>query len=257
METIALEKVIEQVKMNKEVALVSVISESGTSPARVGLMMAVEGDGTTTGTVGGGHVELEITKQALIQLENVQSNSYTYRGENAVVEVFIKVFQTREKLLIAGGGHVAQELYKLAYLQKFYIVIFDQREDCASRDKFEFADEIFLGDVGQNLRDYKIDDKCFIVACGPTHTQDEQTLKATLGRGAKYIGMLGSRKKIRSIKENLLSEGISEKKLETVYAPIGITTGGETIAEISFGIMGEILAVKNNCVINHMKDIKK
>lgn len=257
MNTLALEKVIEQVEKNNRVALVTVISESGISPARVGLMMAVEDDGKTTATVGGGHVELEITKKALIQLKIGESNTHTYRGENAVVEVFIRVFETREKLIIAGGGHVAHELYKIGHLQKFYTVIFDSREDCANREKFKFADEIFQGDVGANLRDYNIDDKCFIVACGPTHKQDEETLRATLGRGAKYIGMLGSRKKIKSIKEHLSGEGISDKELDSVYAPIGITTGGDTVAEISFGIFGEILAVKNDCTINHMKDIKK
>ena len=78
-----------------------------------------------------------------------------------------------------------------------------------------------------------------------------------LGRDARYIGMLGSRKKIRHIREELLKEGIDEKTLESIYAPIGIATGGDSLPEIAFSVFGEILAVKNNCLINHMKDIKK
>lgn len=257
MEIRALEKIIEQVEKNKTVALVTVLSESGVSPARIGLVMAVEEDGTTSGTVGGGHIELEITKVAMEQLKSGESRKHIYRGENAVLEVFIRVFKTREKLIIVGGGHVAHELYKIALLQKFYTVIFDSREECANREKFQFADEIYLGDVAENLKDYDIDDTCFIVACGPTHQQDEDTLRECLGRGAKYVGMLGSRKKIKCIKANLSRDGISEAELDSVYAPIGITTGGDSVAEISFGIFGEILSVKNNCRINHMKDIKK
>lgn len=257
METLALEKVIEQVKKNKRVALVTVISESGVSPAKVGKAMAVIEDGSSIGTIGGGHVEFEITKIVIDKLKSEESVKHIYKDENAIVEVFIRVFKSREKLLIVGGGHVANELYKIAHLQKFYTVVFDSREECLNRDNFEFADEIFLGNVSENLENYDIDESCFIVACGPTHSQDEETLRVCLERGAKYIGMLGSRKKIRTIKENLLKKGINQSELDKVYAPIGITTGGDSLPEIAFGIFGEILAVKNNCTINHMKDTKK
>lgn len=257
MEILALKKVIEEVEKNKKVALVTVIRESGTSPAKQGLSMAVEEDGSTTGTVGGGSVEFELIDLALEQLKKEESTNYLYKSENAEVEVFIRVFTTREKLLIVGGGHVGHEIYKIASLQKFYTVIFDSREDFANRERFPHADEIHGGDIEKKLKDYKIDDKCYIVACGPNHAQDQMVIKTCIDRGAKYLGMLGSRRKIRSIKENLIEEGISKTSLDKIYSPIGINTGGDSIAEIAFGIFGEILAVKNNCQINHMKDMKK
>lgn len=257
MEILPLKKVIEETQKNNKVALVTVIRESGISPAKQGLSMAVLTDSTTFGTIGGGHIEFEITKVVAEQLKKEESINYTYEGENASVDVFIKVFNSKEKLLIVGAGHVAFELYKIAILQKFYTAIFDEREELLNRDRFKCADEIYLGDVIKNLQEYIINEKCFIVACGPTHIQDELVIKTCIDRGAKYIGMLGSKRKIKSIKENLISEGISKESLDKIYAPIGINTGGDNVEEIAFGIFGEILAVKNNCAINHMKDMRK
>ncbi len=257
MELIAIKKVIEQVEKNKKVALVTVTKASGTSPAKLGLNMAVLEDKSTFGTVGGGGVEFKIIDAAFEQLEDGKSTTYLYKGENAEVEVLIRVFNDREKLLIVGGGHVGQALYKIANLQKFYTVVFDSREEFANRDIFPDADEIHLGDVEKNLENYKIDNRCYIVACGPTHAHDEMTIKKCIDRGAKYLGMLGSKRKIANIKKNLNNEGIENESLDKVYAPIGINTGGDSVSEIAFGIFGEILAVKNDCKINHMKDIKK
>ena len=257
MEIISLKKVIEQVEKNKKVALVTVIEESGVSPAKQGLTMAVLEDKSTFGTVGGGGVEYEIAKIASDQLEKGESINYCYQGENAKVNVFIKIFNTRDKLLIVGGGHVGYELYKVAKTQKFYTVVFDERKEFANRERFPKADEIHLGDMGENLESYNIDEKCYIVACGPSHTHDEMTIRKCIDRGAKYLGMLGSRRKIKTIRENLINEGVSEESLDQIYAPIGINTGGDSVNEIAFGIFGEILAVKNNCEINHMKDIRK
>lgn len=257
MEITAIKKVIEQVDKNKKVALVTVIRESGTSPAKQGLSMALLDDKSIYGTIGGGSVEYNIVDVAYQQLLKGKDANYIYQGENAEVEVFIKIFNNREKVLIIGGGHVGYEIYKIAELQKFYTVIFDSREGIANRERFKYADEIYCGDLEELLKNYNIDDKSYVVSCAPTHQQDEIAMKTCIDRGAKYIGMLGSRKKIKTIKENLSKQGVSKESLDEIYSPIGINTGGDSVHEIAFGIFGEILAVKNNCKINHMKDIKR
>lgn len=257
MEILALKKVIEEVEKNRKVALVTVRSVKGVAPSKKGMIMTVCKDGTTVGTVGGGGVELEITNQTLEQLESGHDKSYKYKTESVEVKVFIKIFQTREKLLIVGAGHVGFELYQIAKLQKFYVAIVDERVELANAKRFKKADEILTSNIEEVLKNYNIDDKCYIVACGPTHAQDEMTIRLCIDRGAKYLGMLGSRSKIKTIKENLIVEGISSESLESIYAPIGINTGGDSVSEIAFGIFGEILSVKNNSQINHVKDIKK
>lgn len=257
MQVLALKKVIDEVEKNNKVALITVLSVKGTTPSKPGMNMAICQDETTAGTVGGGVIEFGIMSQALEQLKMEEDIVYIYKTESVDVKVFIKVFCSSEKLLIVGAGHVGFELYKIAKLQKFYNVLIDSRAELANRDRFRDINEIHLGNIDEILSNYPIDDKCYIVACGPTHAQDEMTIRRCIDRGAKYIGMLGSRKKIKSIRENLIAEGISSESLDNIYAPIGINTGGDSVAEIAFGIFGEILAIKNNSQINHMKDIKK
>lgn len=257
MEALTLQKAIEEIAINNKVALVMVQSVKGVTPSKEGMIMTVCKDGTTVGTVGGGSAEFGITNQALKQLEIGSDESYEYKTDTVEVKVFIKIFQNREKLLIVGAGHVGFELYKIAQLQKFYTVIIDSRVELANRERFQSADEIFTNDIEEVLKSYNIDDRCYIVACGPTHAHDEMTIRLCIDRGARYLGMLGSSTKVKSIKENLIAEGVSSESLEKIYAPIGINIGGDSVAEIAFGIFGEILAVKNNCEINHVKDMRK
>lgn len=257
MEIIAIKKIVEQVEKNNTVALVTVVSVEGVVPSKLGMNMAVLNDASTAGTVGGGTVEHEITKIALEKMNKEEDTLYSYKKKDLKIDFLIKIFRSREKLIIVGAGHVGFELYKIANLQKFYTVIVDPRSELNNRDRFTEADEIYLGDIGEVLSKYKIDDKCYVVACGPNHNQDEMTIRKCIDRGAKYIGMLGSRKKISSIKIKLRDEGISNESLNKIYSPIGINIGGDSLAEIAFGIFGEILAIKNNSQINHMKDMKK
>lgn len=267
MDITLLEKVTEQVRKNKKVSLVTVTKVQGVTPAKVGLNMAVFEDKTTIGTVGGGDMEFKVTNKAMDYIKEGKSSSFEYKSDEkqkkagiigeVKVEVFIKTYTPKPKLIIVGGGHVGTEIYKLATAQDFYTLVLDSREEYCSKKKFEYAHELHLGNVEKKLKDYDIDENCYIVACGHTHIQDEIVVKTCIDRGAKYIGMLGSTKKIKTIKENLIKQGISSESLEKVYMPIGINIGGDTAKEIAYGILGEIIAVKNNANIEHMRDIKR
>ncbi|WDU82385.1 XdhC family protein [Caloramator sp. Dgby_cultured_2] len=115
----------------------------------------------------------------------------------------MKVIGSREKLLIVGGGHVALELYKFAKLLNLYVVIFEDREEFGNRERFPEADEIVLGDIVTNLKNYPIDDRCFIVIVTRGHEYDEAALREVITRDAKYIGMIGSKNKVNYIFSNL------------------------------------------------------
>ncbi|AFS79864.1 xanthine dehydrogenase accessory factor XdhC [Gottschalkia acidurici 9a] len=264
MDTIVLKRVYESIKKNNKIALVMVTNVKGVTPARVGLSMCVTEDGFTIGTVGGGKMEFEVVNKSLECLKSGISETFCYKQEvsevakigDVEIGLFIKVFNPKEKLLIVGGGHVGFTLYQIAKSQDFYTVIFDSREEFCNKDRFPEADELHVGDIEENLKRYNIDEKCYIVASGHEHKQDEIVVKSCIDRGAKYLGMLGSSKKIKTIKENLMKEGISKESLEKVYMPIGLNMGGDSLKEIAFGIFGEILVVKNNAKIDHMKNIK-
>ena len=262
MEYILLEKLTEAVKENKKAALVTIIEEQGSSPGKQGFMMAVFEDGSTIGTVGGGSFENKTRECALecmaegkdrvVEFElNDSGELHMQCGGKA--SVFIKVFGCKDKLVIAGGGHVALELYKAGKLLGFHTVIIEDREEYANAERFPEC-EIHIGDIGECIRNYPLDRKCYVVIVTRGHESDAHALRAAIGREAGYIGMIGSRKKVKYVFDTLISEGYEKADLEKVYAPIGLDLGGDSAAEIAFSILSEILLVKNGGRLKHMRD---
>jgi len=262
MENLIFEKVLEGLKENKRMALCTITNTYGSSPGKEGFMMLVFEDGTSFGTVGGGILEAKITEDALETIKKGTSKTFTYTLNDTdlkskcggKVDVFMKVIGSREKLLIVGGGHVALELYKFAKLLNLYVVIFEDREEFGSRERFPEADEIVLGDIVTNLKNYPIDDRCFIVIVTRGHEYDEAALREVITRDAKYIGMIGSKNKVNYIFSNLKKEGY-EEALKRVYAPIGLKLGGNTPPEIALSIISEIMLIKNEGKLEHWREI--
>lgn len=265
MEEIILEKINEAIKQNKGCCLVSVVDSKGSSPGKIGFMMGVFDDKSTVGTVGGGEVENLIIENALKCIDEGKDTLLSFdlndKGDihmqcGGSITVFIKTFKRYDKLLIAGGGHVSKAIYELAKNLKFKIVIFEDREEYGNLDRFPNC-EIVLGDIGESIKNYPVDDRCYIIIVTRGHMQDEKALKASINRGAAYVGMIGSIKKTDYIMQKLLNEGYSKEDLEKVYAPIGLCLGGDNVEEIALSILSEIMLVKNNGELKHMKDKNK
>lgn len=261
-----LEKVLEEIRLNKKTALATITNIKGSTPRKEGAMMMVMEDGTTFGTIGGGKLELVVTKWAKKCMEEGQTKTFNFKltdeegslhmqcgGE---ADVFIKVFNPYNKLLIVGGGHIALKLYKLGKMLNFYTVVIEDREEFCNTDRFPEADELKFGNIEEILSEYPIDGNTYIVIVTRGHKHDETALKTVIDSKAKYIGMIGSSNKTKYVMDNLQREGISQEKFDKVYAPIGINLGGEAPEEIAFSIMSEILLVKNKGSLDHMKEIK-
>ncbi|MGF7060858.1 XdhC family protein [Brassicibacter mesophilus] len=267
MEYKILEKITEQIKQNSPVALATLTNIEGSTPGKKGAMMAVLEDGTTYGTVGGGRVELVIAGVAKKCIEERESKSYSFKLDDdpgslhmqcgGEAEVFIKVFKPDNKLLIAGGGHIGINLYKLGKILGFHTVIFDEREEYCNKDRFPEADELYPGDIEENLKNYPIGQNCYIAIVTHGHKHDEIALKTVIERDASYIGMIGSSNKTKHVMGNLAAAGVSQDKLDSVYAPVGINLGGQSPEDIALGIMAEISLIKNKGTLHHTKEIKK
>lgn len=248
----------EKIEDNHDVAMVIVIRAEGSSPRGVGSMMIVSRDGNLlAGTIGGGIVEERAKKDAADCIIRHQSKTVSYDLDkdsdrpNALnmtcggnIEVFINVFVSRDKLLIIGGGHVGFCLYRLAKFLDYYVAIIDNRPEFCNKERFPEADELIAGDISTNLDQYPINEKTNIVIVTHGHQYDEQALEKVIESQARYIGMIGSRKKIELCFKNLQAKGISKEKLERVHAPIGLNLGGERPEEIALAIMAQINAVK-------------
>jgi xanthine dehydrogenase accessory factor len=265
MEDKVLKDIYEALQRGEKSALVSVTEMKGSTPGKKGSIMAVNQDGRTLGTVGGGAIEFDIIKKALECIANEEDKEHSYQlnetGDlgmrcGGLTKVYIKVFIPRPKLLIVGGGHIGIELFKLAKVLDFYTVILDDREDYANSQRFEGAEEIILGDTAESLRGYLIDNRTYIALLSRGHRSDMATLKEIAGSKAAYIGMVGSKKKAELVFKTLVEEGISRESLEKVYVPIGLNISNGEPKEIALGIMSEILLVKNKGTLQHLKDIK-
>lgn len=151
----------------------------------------------------------------------------------------------RCRLVIVGGGHVGQAVGELAHQLDFDVWVVDDREQYTSAERFPNAQRRITGTIEDVLPNLEITPEtyCLIVTRG--HAHDEQALFHLIDRGARYVGLIGSRRKIRMIFDDLRAEGVSAESLEAVYAPLGIHIGSQTVPEIAVSICAELVAHRN------------
>jgi xanthine dehydrogenase accessory factor len=262
MESMIMKKLSELLDQQENIALVMITNAYGSSPRGVGAMMIVDSNGKLVeGTIGGGSVEEKAKQHAVECIARGISKTVSFNLNNAAatdkpgqetldmvcggkVEVFIRVFRQQDKLVIAGAGHIAEKLHRMAKILGYYVTIVDNREELTTRDRFPDADQLLVGNIADQLSQIAIDGSTSIVIVTHGHRHDAAALEAVIDSNAGYIGMIGSTNKVKACFNLLKEKGISESKLARVYSPIGIDIGGETPEEISLAIMAEIQAVK-------------
>lgn len=258
-------KVLEDVENGREVATVTITASKGSAPRGVGTMMRVLDDGSTYGTIGGGALEKRAIDLSLEAIDKGESRSVSFPLDTkevdmicgGEVELFIQVYKNKPKLLIAGGGHVGYAIYNLASLLDFHIVVFEDREEFLTKERFPKAHELILGDIEKGLKEYPIDKDTYIIIVTRGHKYDEKSLESIINSNANYIGVMGSKRKVGTMMENLKEKGIDEENCNKVYAPIGLKISGESPEEIAVSIIAELLLIKNQGELIHIKDSLK
>ena len=152
-------------------------------------------------------------------------------------------FCPQPKLFICGGGHVAKEVAVLAAHLDFAVTVMDDRADLANRERFPNAQRVIC-DSYDNLKQYLEPDACYVVVT-PDHKADLQCVSAILPTSYRYLGMIGSRKKVAATFTHLLEAGFTQEQIDTVFAPIGLSIGAVTPAEIAVSILAQIIQEKN------------
>jgi xanthine dehydrogenase accessory factor len=157
----------------------------------------------------------------------------------------------RCRLMIVGGGHVGQAVGNLAVDLDFDVWIVDDREEYVSEARFPRAERRIAGPMTDVLPKLEITPNtyCLIVTRG--HNHDEEALYHLVDRGARYVGMIGSKRKIKLIFDDLLAEGIASDVLGRVYAPVGLDIGSQTVMEIAVSILAELVAHRNLGIAGH------
>ena len=189
--------------------------------------------------------ELEPVESTLTEIRNQLKPLDTKPRPYAAGGVAYLPIQPRCRLVIVGGGHVGKAVSELACELDFDVWVVDDRAEFVGRERFPGAQRCVHGDIPQILDEVDItpDTYCLIVTRG--HSHDEQALHHLIQRPARYVGLIGSRRKIKLIFDDLLAEGISPDVLERVYAPVGIDIGSQTVQEIAVSIVAELISHRN------------
>ncbi len=259
-------KIGERVSKGEKAALVTLTSVDGSSPGREGNMMAVFEDGTIMGTVGGGNLEFTLLNDAKKAMEENENKNLEFKLSKegnlgmecgGTIKAFIKVFKKKDKVVIIGGGHVGSAVYNLAQATDFLTIILDDREEFCNKIKFPEAFQLLCGNVTENMQKLILDESCYVVIVSRGHQWDHEALREALKQSPKYIGVIGSTRKLSVIFKDLQEEGFDLEKLKNVYAPTGLDVADDFPKEIAVGILAEILMVKNNKSGISMRDVKK
>lgn len=146
---------------------------------------------------------------------------------------------------IAGGGHVGLAVSRIMKSLGFYITIFDYRKDIFTMEQNTFADSKIITDY-ENIGEHIIESpRTYVVIVTPQHFGDRAAIGSVINKKVKYIGMMGSKKKIKTVFDALIEEGVTEMDLKRVHTPIGLKIGAETPEEIAISIAAEIIKIKS------------
>jgi len=235
-------------------ALVTVAETKGSVPRAAGAKMIVYLDGVTSGTIGGGKFEALAVAEARTCMREKRSLLKTYPlRENepdsfgaicgGEVTILIEPMLVREALFVVGAGHCAQAIVRLAIECGLFVQVIEDRAELlgalppeAERISTESAAEWIAN------RQWQADEA--IVLVSRNYELDRAALASALqATGAGYVGMIGSRRKVEQVFDELRRQAMAEDALRKVYAPIGIDIGADSPAEIAVSVLAEILAV--------------
>lgn len=250
-----LEAVLGLLRSGEPGCLLTLIEVRGSTPREAGVRMLLRANGSTVGTIGGGPMEgaaLRDARQALAEGKS-RTGYYSLLGESSTnlgvcggdARVFIEVLEPKPTLLIAGAGHVGQPLARFGQQLGFHVVVADDRAEFATVDRFPGIDEMIVGPYEELSQRVEAGPHTYLVIATRGHEFDEVVLRQFLDSPAAYIGMIGSRRKVREVFDRLLAQGVERSKLARVFAPVGLRTGGQTPAEIAVSILAEIIAVRH------------
>ncbi len=157
---------------------------------------------------------------------------------------FYDLITPMNKLLILGGGYVGYAIYELAVILGFEVTVFDDRPEFVIKDRFPKAICLESGEFKRLVENYIFDSHTYITIVTRGHLQDAECVKGVIEKEHKYIGLIGSRRKISLILKDLKESGYKEEEIKRIHAPIGLDLGAETPEEIAISIMAEIIGVK-------------
>jgi xanthine dehydrogenase accessory factor len=249
------EELVKLRKVGQKCALATVVQAHGSIPSYEAAKLLVREDGSMAGTIGGGCVEAEVWNVAreVIQTEKPKLLTFNLNQEAAYenglicggqVEVFVEPVTPPPKAFIFGAGHISRTLSKIATLAGFEVTVVDDRESFASRERFPEASDVIAGEYEQIFPNLPINGLSYLVIATRGHRDDLRVLRMAINTPARYVAMIGSKRKVVEVVKQLEKEGITREVLERIYAPMGLEIGAITPEEIAVSVVAEMIAVR-------------
>jgi xanthine dehydrogenase accessory factor len=244
----------------EQVALVTIVAATGSTPQRVGAKMLVFPDGRTVGTIGGGCYENDAFWKAREAITSRRPLNVKYElnddfaQETGLVcggqmEVFIEPVEASPDVYVFGAGHVGYFVGRMAHEVGFRVHVIDDREKFANAERFGEGIQVIVENIPNWLSTHTLPPTAYAVIVTRGHTHDLDALRALTAHPLRYLGLIGSKAKVKRIFDALREEGIANDALRSVHAPIGLDIGAITPQEIAVSIVAELIAAKHGKIL--------
>lgn len=241
------QELVEVTEQGAAAVLATVVEAEGGAKIEPGAKCLIRDGKARAETIGNAKVVEAIVRESDTHARSEKSQlvSLAIPEADAKLEVFFEVMPAPPKLIVVGAGHIAVPLVKIAKVLDFHVTVIDDRLLYANRERFPDADEVLVGDMAQMLKEMAITPSCYIVLITRGHAYDEPCLRQIMHGQAKYIGMIGSRRRIKACFQRFRDEEqVTEEAIERIYAPIGLDIATETPAEIAVSILAEVIKIR-------------
>jgi xanthine dehydrogenase accessory factor len=233
----------------------TIVNSRGSIPSFQSAKMLIRDDGSIAGTIGGGCVEAEVWQAAreVIAQEKPRTLTFDLNQDpkydtglvcGGTLEIFIEPVLPVPLLYIFGAGHVAIELFKAAHNAGFDCIITDDRDAYANAERFPNALQVIARDFDEAVKELAPAESSCIVIATRGHRDDMRVLRWAVQTPARYIGMVGSKRKAITVFRELTREGLNPDLFDRVHSPVGLEIGAVTPEEIAVSIVAELIAVR-------------
>jgi len=251
------EEVVRLRRLGQKCAIATIVQVNGSIPSYESAKLLVREDGSMIGTIGGGCVEAEVWNAAREVMETERPKHLNFSlGQEAAYDnglicggqlsVFVEPVVPQPRVFIFGAGHISKSLSKVAAMAGFEPVVIDNREQYASRERFPDAAEVYAEEYDDVFPKLTIRDTSYIVIVTRGHRDDMRVLRHAVETPARYIAMIGSKRKVIGVVKELEKDGVPRAAFDRLFAPMGFEIGAITPEEIAVAVVAEMIAVRRN-----------
>jgi len=244
-------------KSGQKCALATIVQVRGSIPSFESAKLLVREDGSMVGTIGGGCVEAEVWNAAreVIATNKPRHMSFSL-GQDAAydnglicggqLDVFVECITPQPSAIIFGGGHISKSLAKVLDLAGFRVSVADNRETYSNRERFPEAAEVHAEEYEDLYPKLSVTESTFIVIVTRGHRDDMRVLRWAVTTPARYISMIGSKRKVIAVIRELEKDGFSAESFDRIYAPMGFEIGAVSPEEIAISVAAEMIAMRRD-----------